>query len=220
MADPAVQATATARRRRTPWRSRWDGGKLTNQEVADLVMRRRLVNAFLYNRRRHGRQADRSRPVSSRSRCASSGFSVPETPEQGVEEHVVNTKLVADLARKAGMRISDETIVRYLDELGRGRVSREEMRGMIQRMPVGGGRASIAYIIRRAARRDAGPQLSDQLPVLAGHGHARGALAGLAASRTTASCSKRPRFPPRSFSSTCPSRRTPNGGVRSAAGQS
>ena len=34
----------------------WDGGKLTNQEVANLVMRRRLVNAFVQSVEAAGRQ--------------------------------------------------------------------------------------------------------------------------------------------------------------------
>ncbi len=124
----------------------WDGGQLTNREVAELVMRRQLVNTFVRSVAAAGEQLALEAGVEPRPLRVEPVIG-PETPRQGVERSVVDTKIVADLARKAGMKISDDAIVRYLDELGRGRVSREDMRGIIKRMQVGGGGATIAYVL-------------------------------------------------------------------------
>src|SRR5262245_19245180 len=69
-----------------------------------------------------------------------------QTPEQQVENSVVTTRIFADLARKAGMQISDEAIRQYLIELGRGNVTLDQMRPIIERMQFGGQRASIDYV--------------------------------------------------------------------------
>ncbi|MCI0334967.1 MAG: hypothetical protein L0228_17305 [Planctomycetes bacterium] len=111
----------------------WEGGSLTNQELANLVARRRYTNEFLKQVEILGGQsaylAGIEPPALRVQRLMG-----PETPEQRVERSVVRTKLFADAAREAGMHINDDAVVQYLDELGRGRVTRDEMRGILQRM--------------------------------------------------------------------------------------
>ena len=160
--------------------------------------------------RRHGRADGRSKPASNRGRFASSRSSVRRRPQQGVEAARRPHQAVCRPARKAGMKISDDAIVHYLDELGRGRVSREDMRAIIQRMQAGGGRASIAYIFDALRDEMLARNYPGQLPVLARHRYARRALAGLAASERPRRARSGADFRPRSFWSTCRSRRTPN----------
>ena len=105
----------------------WDGGKLTNQQLNDMVMRRRMLNAFLQQVEMQGSRSAYEAGVEP-SQLRVQRLLGPESPEQGVERSVVETKLAAEAAREAGMRVSDESIVRYLDQLGRGNVTRDTMR--------------------------------------------------------------------------------------------
>jgi hypothetical protein len=126
---------------------RWNGGKLTNQDLDELVTRRRIVNAFLkqveYDGAVNTVNATQVEPPPIRV----PRLLGPEKPQEGVEQSVVRTRLFADAARDAGMRISDASIVQYLDELGRGRVNHDDMRTILGRLQVGGGRVPIEYVI-------------------------------------------------------------------------
>ena len=86
------------------------------------------------------------RPASSRDRCTCKILRGPDSTAQHVEESVVQTKLFADAARADGMSVSDAAVVQYLDELGRGNVTRDQMRTILNRMR-GGGRVSIDEIL-------------------------------------------------------------------------
>ena len=79
----------------------------------------------------------------------------PETPQQGVEQDVFRTYLMADAARKAGMAISDEYILNYLMQLGRGFVSVDTIRQIITSREVGGRQPSIDYMLDARASRNA-----------------------------------------------------------------
>ncbi len=125
---------------------RWDGGSLTNAELYDLTMRRRIVNAFIQQVEAAGRSGAVEAGVEPRQLRVGPILG-PETPQQGVERSVVQTRLFADAARQAGMHVSDDTIVQYLDELGRGNVSRDDMRAMLQRISSGGLRVPIDYVL-------------------------------------------------------------------------
>jgi hypothetical protein len=117
----------------------WNGGKLTNQELDQLVMRRRIVNSFLQGVHDAGVRSSILAGIEPRE------LRVQPIGGQQTERSVVTTQLFADAARDAGIRVSDEAIVAYLDELGRNRVSREEMRAMLQQ--AGGGRIPPQYMM-------------------------------------------------------------------------
>jgi hypothetical protein len=125
---------------------RWDGGTLTNAQLNDMVVRRRLLNAFLQQVEMIGGRSAYEAGVEP-SQLRVQRMLGPETPQQGVEQSVVDTHLFADAARQAGMRVSDEAVVQYLDQLGRGNVTREEMRTILRQMASRGGRMSIDDII-------------------------------------------------------------------------
>src|SRR5258705_5915013 len=121
----------------------WDGGKLSNRELNELVMRRRILNNFLKNVEIAG-----MRPSSE------AGVDPPElrvqrlmAPETQIESSVVKTKLFADAARESGMKISDDTLLQYLNELGRKNVSSDQMREMLKNLSIGGGRLSTDYVL-------------------------------------------------------------------------
>lgn len=124
---------------------RWDGGKLTNAELGQLVMRRRIVNEFIQQVELMGRMAafDTGRqPPPLRVEM----LVLPERPDQNVEQDIVRMEVFADAARRIGMGISDEQVIRYLQQLGRGYVSTDHLREVIARLRVGGG-ASVDYIL-------------------------------------------------------------------------
>ncbi len=123
----------------------WDGGKLTNQQVNDLVMRRRLLNEFLGQVEMAGQRSAYEAGVEPRPLHVQI-LRGADTPQQGVERSVVQTRLFADAARAAGMSVSDDALRQYLDELGRGNVTREQMREILNHMR-GGGQVSIDNIL-------------------------------------------------------------------------
>jgi hypothetical protein len=135
--DPSRQATAVA--------ASWEGGSVTNQELYNLVLRRTILRGFLDHIEGLGAQPS-----------VMAGMDPPflrvvplrlaETPQEGVERSVVQTKLFADAAREAGMDVDDDTIVHYLTELGRGRVSKDDMRQIMEGLQANNPRVSIDYL--------------------------------------------------------------------------
>lgn len=124
----------------------WNGGKLTNEELGQLVVRRLILNNFIRNVIIYGQQAAQEaggEPAPLRV----APIIGAERPEQGVEQDVVRTRLFADAARKAGMAISDEYLVNYLMQLGRGYVSTDTIRQIIAASDNRGRGASIDYML-------------------------------------------------------------------------
>src|SRR6476659_1280935 len=90
----------------------WDGGKLTNREVNELVSRRRILNTFLRQVEGEGEISARQAGVEP-AQLRVRRLLGPDSPQEGIEKHVVQTRLFANAAREAGMNVSDETIVQY-----------------------------------------------------------------------------------------------------------
>jgi len=127
---------------------RWDGGSLTNAELYELVMRRRILKSFTQSIAYAGAQALVEAGLEPRLRVPLiPEQDAPVTPEQGVERSVVQTRIFADAARRAGMQVSNNTLVQYLDELGSGKVTRDQMRDMLRGRELGGARVSIDYVL-------------------------------------------------------------------------
>ncbi|HVT27417.1 MAG TPA: hypothetical protein VHE81_05305, partial [Lacipirellulaceae bacterium] len=124
----------------------WDGGSLTNAQLNDLVFRRHVLNRFLGQVEGVGEMPSREAGVDPPP-LRVQRLLAPDTPQQHVEQSVVQTKLYADAARAAGMKVSDQTMLQYLDELGRHNVSREQMRQILNGSQGAGGRASIDYVM-------------------------------------------------------------------------
>jgi hypothetical protein len=136
--DGAHAASATA--------VSWDGGSLTNADVRNLIARRQITNEFLRQVEGIGAQTALEAGIEPRPLPVQRLIGA-ETPQQGVEQDVVYTKLFADAARNAGMRVTDGAIVQYLNELGRGNVTNDDMRGILERMRSSGWRVNIQFII-------------------------------------------------------------------------
>ena len=124
----------------------WDGGKLTNRDLNELVMRRRILNNFLKNVEIAGMRPSAEAGVDP-PELRVQRLMGPETPEQGVESSVVKSKLLAEAARESGMKISDDTLLQYLNELGRKNVAPEQMRDILKNMSTAGGRVSTDYVL-------------------------------------------------------------------------
>ncbi len=124
----------------------WDGGKLTNRQLNELVFRRRVLNQFLRNIDMEGTRPSVMAGIDPPDLRVQRMLG-PETPQQQVESSVVKTKLLAQAATDAGMKISNETLVNYLNELGRRNVTPAQMRAMVSRHASGGGNLSIDYLL-------------------------------------------------------------------------
>ncbi|HJQ79050.1 MAG TPA: hypothetical protein VJ828_03800 [Lacipirellulaceae bacterium] len=131
----------------------WDGGSLTNAELDQLVSQRQILNSFLRNVEYAGGMAAVQAGVEPDAlQLGVTRLGGPSTREDGVERSVVRTKLFADAAREAGMQVSDDAIVAYLEELGRRRVSPDTMSAMIKEM--GGGRGIPPQYVLDALREE------------------------------------------------------------------
>jgi hypothetical protein len=121
----------------------WDGGSLTNRQLNDLVFQRRILNSFLEQVQGLGEQSAYRAGVEPRQLHVQI-LRGPDSPQQGVEQSVVNTRIFADAARAAGMHVSNEALVQYLYELGRGNVTNDDMRAILKSMQSG---VTIDYIL-------------------------------------------------------------------------
>src|SRR5262249_4975861 len=124
----------------------WDSGKLSNQQLNELTMRRRILNRFLQTVEMEGRRPSVEAGVDAPDLRVQPLLG-PETPQQGVEKSVVESKLLAEAAADAGMKVSDETLLQYLYELGRKNVSPEKMREMLKNAQIGGAKVSVDYVL-------------------------------------------------------------------------
>ncbi len=122
----------------------WNGGKLTNLQLNDLVMQRRFLNGFLQQVEVFGARASAEAGVEPRPLKVQRLLG-PDTPQQKVEESVVQTRILANAAQAAGMHVSDDVLGQYLDELGRGNVTRNQMRQIVGHL--GGGGVSINAVM-------------------------------------------------------------------------
>lgn len=152
LGDPLSQLLRQSGRGGDPRRSaqavavKWDGGELTNNELHMLVFKRQLVNRFLASIEQLGRRMAMDAGVQPRPLLVEP-VGGPERPEDGVEQHVVQTQIFADAARQAGMSISEEQILHYLEEVGRNRVSPDQMRAVLSRLQVQNRTASVQFMM-------------------------------------------------------------------------
>src|SRR5687767_12749157 len=91
----------------------WNGGRLTNGELSQLVFRRRVTNSF--QRQVHDTGAQAEQMVAMTTGVPPRQLTVqpavgPDQLQEGVERDVVRTRILADLARKNGMSVSDDEI--------------------------------------------------------------------------------------------------------------
>lgn len=127
----------------------WNGGQLTEQQLGTLVMHRRILTQFQGAVHDIGLRSAYEAGVSESELMTPrvQPLILPSTPEQGVERDVVVRKLVAEAATKSGMVVTNEMISDYLLNLGRSRVSKDQMRGLMSQINTGGGtKASIEFV--------------------------------------------------------------------------
>jgi hypothetical protein len=153
LADPLSQyirrtggGSAGGRRNAEDVAVHWKGGSITNAQLSSMVQRRMIVNEFV-----------RTIEVVGRKAAFDSGgqpgpltvefLQGPERWQDGVERDVARVKLTVDTARAAGMNVSDENISDYLQRLGRGFVTVDQIRDILAKVQVNGRRASTDYVL-------------------------------------------------------------------------
>ena len=125
---------------------RWDGGELTNSELGRLVIERAVVNTLIRSIEQGGREKSFQAGLDPQPLRVDMIVG-PETPQDGVERDVVRARIFADAARAAGMNVSDQYIVNYLQQLGRGYVTTDEIRGLIGQVQIGGRPATVDFVL-------------------------------------------------------------------------
>lgn len=124
----------------------WRDGSLSNQELGNLVYQRRVVKGFLENLYRLGGEEALAAGADPRMPPRVELVAGVGRPEGNIEREVLQTKLFADEAHRLGMEVGDENIRHYLSEVGRGRVSSDQMRRLLSHSQFGGGKIPIGYI--------------------------------------------------------------------------
>ena len=127
---------------------KWDGGSLSNRELGQLVFRRRVVKGFLEQLFQLGRQLAFDAGADPQQRPRIQFVAGVGQSEQNIEQASLQTHLLADAARQTGMAISEENIRYYLNEVGQGRVSTDQMRQILKHSQFSGGRVPIDYIFQ------------------------------------------------------------------------
>ncbi|MCC6492212.1 MAG: SurA N-terminal domain-containing protein [Pirellulales bacterium] len=99
----------------------WNGGSLTEYDLATLTQHRRIVDEFL-------------RRLFVQGGGTSLQYDFPQNipqlflrGDQEIESQVVETEVLADLADKAGITVSDQMINRYLEEVGLNKVGGDQI---------------------------------------------------------------------------------------------
>jgi hypothetical protein len=124
----------------------WKGGSLTNSQLYALVQRRSVLNGFIREIEARGRKAafdagGQPGPLTVEY------LQGPERWQDGVEADVARVKITAEAARAAGMDVSDENLGEYLQKLGRGFVTVDQIRDVLGQVQVNGHRASPDYVL-------------------------------------------------------------------------
>lgn len=130
----------------------WDGGSLNEHELAILRARRFFLSEFLKRLQITGYQkvlADGGSPVPPNI----PDFVLPENiSPQAASNNVIITQVLADLADRTNMSVSDEVINNYLREAGFRRVGSGQIAGLLKGLTVADRKASVGMLF--AALRD------------------------------------------------------------------
>ncbi|MCA9239731.1 MAG: peptidyl-prolyl cis-trans isomerase [Planctomycetales bacterium] len=122
----------------------WQGGELTERELAGLIFKRQVLTSFISSVYREGTLKAMEEGLPADLPTTVEPLNLPTTREQNVEQSVLQSKIYADAARKAGMVVGDEMIQDYLEQLGRDRVSPSQMKEIIRNMQVGRGGGGVS----------------------------------------------------------------------------
>ena len=112
----------------------WDGGELTMGEFDRLRQRRLFLNQVLQNIYGGGRARIESEGGTPSPPSVPTFFLNQNSTGAMVALQVVDERVLANLAKEAGMVVSDETINKYLKEIGLGRVTDGEIENVLRRI--------------------------------------------------------------------------------------
>jgi chemotaxis protein histidine kinase CheA len=152
----------------------WKGGRLTEGELSRLMYNRQMANAFVQYVDGIGAQSAELAGIPDfGARVQPVGLIGENWTEEMLEEEVLRQHILAERARKLGIVVSDQTVSDYIEELGRGELDGDQLRGILQ-MIAGSNRPltadEIYNIIRNLLLADAalqaygaGPTTQDML---------------------------------------------------------
>ncbi|MEM9352365.1 MAG: hypothetical protein AAGA92_05080 [Planctomycetota bacterium] len=114
----------------------WNGGELTERKFARLVQRRSFVSSVLQRLQMTGVQRVYEAGQEP-TEPSVPNFVIPEqTDINRLQQEVVNTHVMADLAQEAGMTVSDGVILHYLQQMGFERVEESEIPAILEAAPL------------------------------------------------------------------------------------
>ena len=109
----------------------WDGGQLSEGRLNELVYQRRLAGMFVSAAYTIGQQKAEEAGLPATQRVLPIGLYNRETSLEVLEQDVVRRYILAQEAEKMGVVISDDMILRYIDELGLGQLSGDDVVAML-----------------------------------------------------------------------------------------
>lgn len=121
----------------------WNGGQMNERQLDQAVIHRNVLAQFQQAVYQQGtREAIESGVDVQFSPLRVQPLELPRSREEGVESHVVRTKVFAQRAQEAGMVVSNDMIIDYLRAIGRDRVGNDQMRQILGRMSASQGRTA------------------------------------------------------------------------------
>ncbi|MEX0938066.1 MAG: hypothetical protein WDZ59_09415 [Pirellulales bacterium] len=120
----------------------WDSGEIRDLEMSQLLMLRRVLNAFLYEAAQLGAMASGQPPQ------------VELVGGPATEESVLNTVLLAQKAEDVGYVVSDQAINHYLEQLTNNSVTAAQLRGITDNMQLSDRQKVTMRTIFQALRRE------------------------------------------------------------------
>lgn len=131
---------------------RWDGGKLTNAELAKAIDKRRVLDAFIASVWTQGRYLaelenvqDIPTPVQPIGLLRDHPSAERGWPSAQIQTSTVINHILAQKARKLGMEISDEALESYLADLGSNLLGGDEMQAVLD--SIGGRQLSAEFVL-------------------------------------------------------------------------
>ena len=123
----------------------WNGGYITERQLNEAIKHRNILSNFQQEVYRLGQISANEAGVGELP-LRVSPVMLPISREQHVEEDIIWKKIFAQQATDAGMVLSDEVVLDYLNAIGRDRVSKDQMRAIIGKMSDRGTRATIDFV--------------------------------------------------------------------------
>lgn len=122
----------------------WNGGTINQQQLTAMVQHRLITDEFLKRLfAQGGGRSEYDLPLD----IPVNGLLLGEQQQKNIEQVVIQTEIEADLAKKAGITVSDELISDYIEKLGLNNLNAEQVDQVLASVGNGNPRTSEGLVM-------------------------------------------------------------------------